>query len=130
MQDDLGYVAITQTIGDLIRTTIPKVLHEFGIEVSMDKRREDEAVVKGPQPNPRTLFIGADFDATRLEAPGHRGQDKSIKRFDEVVETWSKYPPGSLVPLETVRTISRDVPMARTLPVESTTMREQWPALP
>ena len=88
MQDDLGwYVAITQTAGDVARTTIPKVLHEYGIEVSMDKRREDEAVVEGPpQPNPRTLFIGADFDATKLEAPGHRGQDKSIKRFDEVVE--------------------------------------------
>jgi len=99
MQDDLGYVAITQTVGDITRTTIPKVLHEYGIEVSMDKRREDEAVVEGPQPNPRTLFISADFDATKLEAPGHRGQDKSIKRFDEVVEAWSRYPPGRLVPL-------------------------------
>ena len=49
-----------------------------------------DTVLSAPLPidgdNPRTLFIGADFDATKLEAPGHRGQDKSIKRFDEVVE--------------------------------------------
>ena len=72
MQDDLGYVAVTQAIGDLIRGTIPVVLEEYGIEVPMDKRREDEAVVEGPQPNPRVLFIGADFDAGEIEAPGHR----------------------------------------------------------
>ena len=60
----------------------------------MDKRAEDEAVVEGPQPNQRMLYIGADFYCNEIERPMHRGQDKSIKRFEEIILEWDRYPPG------------------------------------
>ena len=99
MQDDLGYVAISMAVGDAIRDTIPVVLAEYGISVSMSKRAEDEAVVEGDQPNQRMLYIGADFYMHDCECPKFRGQDKSLARFEEVMEEWSAYAPGKLVPL-------------------------------
>ena len=49
MQDYLGYVAISAAVGDVIRGTIPTVLAEYGICVSMSKRAEDEAAIEGVQ---------------------------------------------------------------------------------
>ena len=104
MQDDLGYAALSAVVGSVIRDTIPAILAEYGIQVSMDKRAEDEAVVEGPQPNQRMLYIGADFYCNEIERPMHRGQDKSIKRFEEIILEWDRYPPGRLVPLELLQT--------------------------
>ena len=95
MQDDLGYAALSDEVGSVVRNTIPTVLEQYGIQVSMDKRAEDEAVVEGPQPNRRMLYIGADFYCTDVERPMHRGQDKSIKRFEEVVSGVGWLPPGT-----------------------------------
>ena len=48
MQGDLGYVAISEAAGGVIRDTIPAVLvlAEFGISVHMSKRAEDEAAIE------------------------------------------------------------------------------------
>ena len=81
MQDDLGYVAISAAVGGVIRGTIPIVLAEYVMCVSMSKRAEDEAVVEGVQPNKRMLYIGADFYMHDCECPKFRGQDKSLARF-------------------------------------------------
>ena len=43
--------------------------------------------------------IGADFYMHDCECPKFRGQDKSLARFEEVMEEWSAYAPGKLVPL-------------------------------
>ena len=99
MQDDLGYVAISAAVGGVIRDTIPIVLAEYGICVSMSKRAADEAIVEGEQPNERMLYIGAGFYMHDCECPKFRGQDKSLARFEEVMTEWSAYSPGQLVPL-------------------------------
>ena len=92
MQDDLGYAALSAEVGSVVRNTIPVILEQYGIQVSMDKRAEDEAVVEGPQPNRRMLYIGADFYCNEVERPMHRGQDKSIKRFEDTVLEWDRFP--------------------------------------
>jgi hypothetical protein len=99
MQDDLGYVAITREVGAIVRDTIPLILGNYGISVSMAKRAEDEAIVGEQQPNQRMLYIGADYRMGQPEAPGVRGQDKSLARFEEIVTEWDKYPAGKLVPV-------------------------------
>ena len=99
MQDDLGYVAVTREVGSIVRDTIPLVLEHYGISVSMAKRAEDEAIVGEQQPNERMLYIGADYRMEQPEAPGVRGQDKSLARFEEIVTEWEKYPAGKLVPV-------------------------------
>ena len=104
MQDDLGYAALTDQVGSVVRNTIPTVLAQYGIQVQMDKRAEDEAIVEGPQPNRCMLYIGADFYCTSVDRPIHRGQDKSIKRFEDVVSEWDNFPPGRLVPVELLQT--------------------------
>ena len=48
MQDDLGYAALSEEVGGVVRNTIPTVLEQYGMQVPMDKRAEDEAVVEGP----------------------------------------------------------------------------------
>ena len=85
MQDDLAWVAISMEVGTIIREMTVVVLDEYGVEVSVDKRAEDEAVIPGPQPNPVVLFIGARFDATDLDAVRVRGQDKTIARLAAVM---------------------------------------------
>ena len=85
MQHDLGFAALPVQVGDVIRAMIPVVTEQYGIQVSMDKRVEDEAVIDGPPPNHRVLYIGADFECAGVDRPVHRGQDKSIKRFDQVM---------------------------------------------
>ena len=99
MQDDLGYVAITAAVGGVIRDTIPTVLAEYGICISMSKCAEDEAAIGGVQPNERMLYIGADVYMHNCEYPRFRGQDKSLARFEELMKEWSAYAPGRLVPL-------------------------------
>ena len=95
---------MSEEVGGVVRNTIPTILEQHGIQVLMDKRAEDEAVVEGPQPNRRMLYIGADFYCNDVERPLHRGQDKSIKRFEEVVSEWDGFPPGRLVPVELLQT--------------------------
>jgi hypothetical protein len=99
MQDDFGYVAITAAVGGVIRDTIPTVLAEYGICISMSKCAEDEAAIGGVQPNERMLYIGADVYMHNCEYPRFRGQDKSLARFEELMKEWSAYAPGRLVPL-------------------------------
>ena len=99
MQGDLGYVAISEAAGGVIRDTIPSVLAEYGISVSMSKHAEDEEAIEGVQPNSRMLYIGADFYVRDCECPRFRGQDKSLARFEEVMKELSAYLPGMLVPL-------------------------------
>ena len=65
----------------------------------MAKRAEDEAVVGEQQPNERMLYIGADYRMEQPDAPGVRGQDKSLARFEEIMTEWDKYPAGKLVPV-------------------------------
>ena len=52
MQDDLAWVALTREVGDIIRKMTVTVMAQYGVEVSVEKRLEDEAVIDGPQPNP------------------------------------------------------------------------------
>ena len=99
MQDDLGYVAVTREVGQIVRDTIPLILEKYGISVSMAKRAEDEAIVGEQQPNERMLYIGADYRMEQPDAPGVRGQDKSLARFEEIMTEWDKYPAGKLVPV-------------------------------
>ena len=68
MQDDLAWVAITFEVGTIIREMTVTVMAEYGIDVSVTKRAEDEAAVPGPQPNPRILFIGGQFNTAVLDA--------------------------------------------------------------
>ena len=91
MQDDLGYVTISAAVGSVIRDTIPIVLAEYGICVSMGKRAEDEAVIEGVQPNERMLYIAADFYMHECERPRFRGQGKSLARFEEAMREWSAF---------------------------------------
>ena len=65
MKDDLGFAALPVQVGDVIRTMIPVVTEQYGIQVSMDKRAEDEAVVGGPPPYNRVLYTGAGFIVAR-----------------------------------------------------------------
>ena len=104
MQDDLAWVAISFEVGTIIREMTVTVMAEYGIDVSVAKRAEDEAAVPGPQPNPRILFIGGQFDTAVLEAATVRGQDKTVARFGEVVAEWAAYPPGKLAPRELLQT--------------------------
>ena len=104
MQDDLAWVAISFEVGTIIREMTVTVMAEHGIDVSVAKRAEDEAAVPGPQPNPRILFIGGQFDTAVLEAATVRGQDKTVARFGEVVAEWAAYPPGKLAPRELLQT--------------------------
>ena len=99
MQDELGCVAISAAVGGVIRDTIPIVLAEYGICMSMSKRAEDEAVVEGVQPSERMLYIGADFYMHECECPKLHGHDESLARFEEVMREWSAFSPGQLVPL-------------------------------
>jgi hypothetical protein len=80
MQDDLGFAALPVQVGDVIRTMVPVVTEQYGIQVSMDTRVEDEAVVDGPPPNNRVLYTGADFECAGVGRHVRRGQDKSITR--------------------------------------------------
>ena len=105
MQDDLGYVAVTREVGQIVRDTIPLILGKYGISVSMAKRAEDEAIVGEQQPNERMLYTGADYRMEQPDAPGVRGQDKSLARFEEIMTEWDKYPAGKLVPVLLQRTI-------------------------
>jgi hypothetical protein len=67
MQDDLAWVALTMEVGSIIRAMAVTAMAAYGIEVSVEKRMEDEAVVDGPQPNPAVLFIGGLFDTLDLD---------------------------------------------------------------
>ena len=42
------------------------VMVQYGVEVSVEKRLEDEAAIHGPQPNPVVLFIGGLFSTIDL----------------------------------------------------------------
>ena len=107
MQDDLAWVAVTEEVGQMIRTMTVTVMEQYGIEVSLDKRAEDEALVEGPQPNPIVLFIGALYDTRDLddfEAVRMRAQEKTMERLAKVVEEWKQYAPGKLAPRELMQT--------------------------
>ena len=99
MQDDLGYVAISEEVGKIVRDVIPPTLEQYGISVSMSKRAEDEAAIEGEQPNRRMLYIGADYYMYGDDGPKYRGQDKSLARFEEVMTEAAVYTPGRLIPL-------------------------------
>ena len=108
MQDDLAWVALTREVGDLIREMTVTVMEEYGVEVSVEKRLEDEATVDGPQPNPVVLFIGGLFDTTDLDAITRgafmRAQEKTLARMEVNVAEWEQYPPGKLAPRELMQT--------------------------
>ena len=94
MQGDLEWVALTMEIGNIIRAMAVTVMAEYGIEVSVEKRLEDEAVVDGPQPNPVVLFIGGLFGTIDLEnlvrGAFMRAQEQTLARFEAVVNEWEK----------------------------------------
>ena len=96
MQDDLGYAALTFEVGTIVRDAIPVVLAEYGVEVPMGKRAEDEAAVEGPQPNQVILFIGGQFDTTDVTKPMVRGQEKTIRRLEGAVKEWEPLKPGEV----------------------------------
>ena len=107
-QDDLAWVALTMEIDDVIRAMTVTVMAEYGTEVSVEKRLEDEAVVDGPQPNPVVLFIGGLFDMMDIDnlvrGAFMRAQEKTLARFGTVVNEWEKYPPGKLAPRDLTET--------------------------
>ena len=108
MQDDLAWVALTQEIGGIIRKMAVTVMAQYGAEVSVEKRLEDEAVIDGPQPNPVVLFIGGLFATMDLgnltRGAFMRAQEKTLERFEAKVEEWEQYPPGKLAPRELMQT--------------------------
>ena len=57
---------LTREVGDIIRKMTVTVMAQYGVEVSVEKRLEDEAVIEGPQPNPVVLFIGGLFGTLDL----------------------------------------------------------------
>ena len=97
MQDDLAWVAITVEVGTIVREMTVSVLAEYGIEVSVEKRAEDEAAIGGVQPNAVVLFIGARFDATDLRHVRVRGQDKTVERLAQVMDEWTTVRAGGRV---------------------------------
>ena len=97
MQDDLAWVAITVEVGTIVREMTVSVLAEYGIEVSVEKRAEDEATIGGVQPNAVVLFIGARFDATDLRHVTVRGQDKTVERLAPVMDEWTPVRAGGRV---------------------------------
>ena len=104
MQDDLAWVALTMEIGDIVRAMTVTVMAEYGVEVSVEKRLEDEAAIDGPQPNPKVLFIGGLFDTMDIDnltrGAFMRAQEKTLERLETKVEEWEQYPPGKLAPRE------------------------------
>ena len=108
MQDDLAWVALTREVGGIIRKMTVTVMAQYGVEVSVEKRLEDEAVIEGPQPNPVVLFIGGLFGTMDLgnltRGAFMRAQEKTLERFEAKVEEWEQYPPGKLAPRELMQT--------------------------
>ena len=97
MQDDLAWVAITVEVGTIVREMTVSVMAEYGIEVSVEKRAEDEATIGGVQPNAVVLFIGARFDAADLRRVRMRGQDKTVERLAPVMDEWTTVRAGGRV---------------------------------
>ena len=97
MQDDMAWMAVAKEIGDIVREQLPIVMAEYGIEVSLEKRAEDERAIPGPHPARTMMYIGGYFDFVDMAQAVVRGQDKTIERFNEIVNEFSEKRPGTLV---------------------------------